>query len=118
MARLSGEGCCIACVPQRHVKKPEMPGAYEKAQRSAERILGAASVSNEKQIPREIPKDQHCNVIGISIASQVRLTLVQEVNRLLGVSFAKLNLREDDASVHLVHSSRRNLHLVQAGART
>jgi hypothetical protein len=118
MARLSGEGCGIARVPQRHVKKPEMPGADENAQRSAERMLGAASVSNGKQIPGEIPKNQHCNVIGIIIASQVRLTLVQEVDRLLGVSFAKLDLREDDPSVHFVHGSRGNLHLLQASART
>ena len=80
-----------------------MPRADEKAERSAERILGAAYVSNEKQIPCEISKNQYFKMTGIGIAGHVRRRLFQEVDRLLGVAFAKLNLREDDVSVDFYH---------------
>ena len=76
-----------------------MPRADEKAQRSAKCILRAVLVPNKKQISRKIPKNQHFKVIGIGIAGRVGHRFVQEVDGLLCVSFAKLNLRKDDASV-------------------
>jgi hypothetical protein len=42
-------------------------------------------------------------MFGIGITRNVGSGSVQEVERLLGVPFAKLNLREDDASVYLAY---------------